>query len=258
MQEFIDAFIDPANIAGHISYMLLIGSMLMRRMLYLRIMAISAGSFSAAYYLSIGDPISLFWEVLFTTVNLAQLVILYVENKRGSFTREEQAFIDEVLTGVERAQARRLLKLGAWTEVSEDMVLIREDTVPSHLYYVVKGHARVERKGRTIGGVGPKDFLGEMSYLSGGNATATVTTSEHMRYLAFDREQLRQHLARNPDVRSALESSFNRNLVDKLVKTSTVPSVPAPMPVVRPEKERTEKAGPEQEPAPRAEKAAAE
>ena len=221
MQDFITEFLNPANIAGHISYMLLIGSMLMRNMLYLRLMAIAAGTFSGAYYFSLQDSVSLFWEVLFTLVNATQLVILFVENRRGRFTAEEQDFITAVLPTVERAQTRRLLKLGAWTEVSDGMVLIHEETTPASLFYVVNGTARVDRAGRTLGMVGPGDFLGEMSYLTGQQASATVTTVTPVRYLAFDRAALRAFLEKNTDVRHALESGFNRNLVDKLVKTNT-------------------------------------
>lgn len=221
MQQFFTAFVDPANIAGHISYMLLIGSMLMRRMLYLRLLAIAAGSFSATYYIMNGDNVSLFWEVTFSLVNAVQLAILFVENRRGRFTVEEQAFIDAVLPTVERAQTRRLMKLGAWTEISDSNVLIHEETTPPSLFYVVNGTARVERSGRTLGMVGPGDFLGEMSYLTGKQATATVTSVTPMRYLAFDRTALREFLEKNTDVRHALELGFNRNLVDKLVKTNT-------------------------------------
>jgi CRP-like cAMP-binding protein len=221
MQQFYTAFVDPANIAGHISYMLLIGSMLMRRMLYLRLMAVAAGTFSGAYYFSLNDSVSLFWEILFTLVNATQLLILFIENRRGRFTAEEQAFIDAVLPTVERAQTRRLMKLGAWTEMSDGNVLIHEETTPSALFYVVNGTARVERSGRTLGMVGPGDFLGEMSYLTGKQATATVTSVTPMRYLAFGRTALREFLEKNTDVRHALESGFNRNLIDKLVKTNT-------------------------------------
>jgi hypothetical protein len=195
--------------------------MLMRNMLYLRLTAIAAGSFSGAYYFSQNDSVSLFWEVLFTLVNATQLVIIFVENRRGRFTAEEQAFIEAVLPTVERAQTRRLLKLGAWTEVSDGNVLIHEETTPASLFYVVNGTASVDREGRTLGLVGPGDFLGEMSYLTGKQATATVTTVTPMRYLAFDRTALRAFLEKNADVRHALESGFNRNLVDKLVKTNT-------------------------------------
>ncbi len=221
MQQFYTAFVDPANLAGHLSYMLLIGSMLMRRMVYLRLMAISAGMFSAGYYYSQADSVSLFWEVVFTLVNAIQLLIIFVENRRGRFSLEEQGFIDAVLPGVERAQSRKLMKLGAWTEVSDGMVVIEEETTPPGLYYVVNGTARVQRSGRQIGMVGPGDFLGEMSYLTGKSATATVTTVTPLRYLCFDRVALKAFLEKNTDVRNALESGFNRNLVDKLVKTNT-------------------------------------
>ncbi len=157
----------------------------------------------------------------FSLVNAMQLAILFVENRRGRFTVEEQAFIDAVLPTVERAQTRRLMKLGAWTEISDSNVLIHEETTPPSLFYVVNGTARVERSGRTLGMVGPGDFLGEMSYLTGKQATATVTSVTPMRYLAFDRTALREFLEKNTDVRHALESGFNRNLVDKLVKTNT-------------------------------------
>jgi CRP-like cAMP-binding protein len=221
MQDFINAFLDPNNLAGHISYILLIGSMLMRKMLYLRILAISAGTFSATYYITVGDPVSLFWEILFTLVNLTQLVILAIENRRGRFTAEEDAFIKAVLPTLERAQTRRLMKLGEWTEIADGKVLIVEDTKPASLFYLVNGSARVERAGRPIGMVGPGDFLGEMSYLTGSAATATVTSVTPLRYLAFERTNLRAFLERNDDVRHALESGFNRNLIDKLVKTNT-------------------------------------
>jgi CRP-like cAMP-binding protein len=220
MQGFIDAFVDPTNMAGHISYVLLIISMMMRTMHWLRVFAISAGLFSAAYYVSVGDPISFFWESIFTLVNAVQLLILFIENRRGKFSAEEQMFIDKVLKGVERVHVRRLMKLGAWTQVGEGFLMIREETEPSHLIFVVKGTAIVERRGKRVGIAGAGDFLGEMSYLSGKNATATVISETPMRYLAFDRVALRRHLARNIEIRHAIEAGFNRNLVEKLVKTS--------------------------------------
>ena len=221
MQEFIDAFIDPSNLAGHISYMLLIVSMLMRTMHWLRAFAISAGVFSAIYYISIGDPISFFWETIFTLVNATQLLILMIENRRGRFSADEQRFIDHVLKGVERAQIRRLMKLGAWTEVADGRTLFVEEEKPADLVYVVQGQAEVIRHGENVGSIGPGDFIGEMSYLSGEPATATVTTTSRVRYLAFEQEALRAYLGRNAEIRHAMEAGFNRNLVGKLAKTSS-------------------------------------
>lgn len=220
MQVFLDAFVDPANLAGHISYILLIISMMMRTMHWLRVFAISAGLFSAGYYASIGDPISFFWESVFTLVNAVQLLILFIENRRGKFSAEEQMFIDKVLKSVERIHVRRLMKLGAWTQVGENFKLIEEDTEPPNLIFIVSGTASVERRGEQVGHAGTGDFLGEMSYLSGKNASATVISETPMRYLAFDRSELKKHLAKNIEIRHALEAGFNQNLVEKLIKTS--------------------------------------
>lgn len=219
-QEFVTAFFDAGNLIGHIAYVLLIISMMMRSMHWLRLFAIGAGSVSAFYYVTIGDPVSFFWESLFTLVNAIQLLILFIENRRGKFSADEQAFIDKVLKDVDRMHVRKLMKLGAWTEVQPNFVLIREDTEPANLIYIVKGLARVERKGKLVGFARDEDFLGEMSYLSGMMASATVTSESPIRYLAFDRPALRKHLSRNPEIRHALEAAFNRNLVDKLIKTS--------------------------------------
>lgn len=220
IQQFITAFLDPKNLVGHVAYVLLIVSMMMRNMRWLRIFAIGAGSISAVYYWAQGDYVSVFWESLFTLVNICQLVIIAIENWRGKFSKDEQYFIQTCLPDLERAQARRFVQLGAWTQVSEGAVLITEDTCPQRLKFVVGGEANISRDGKHLGKIGRGDFLGEMSYLTGKVASASVTADTSMSYLAFERKLLKEHLTKNPEVRFALESSFNRNLVGKLVKTN--------------------------------------
>lgn len=221
LADFWVDFSKPENMVGHLAYVLLISSMMMRNINWLRALAILAGSISAFYYWTLDDKVSMFWESLFTLVNVAQLLILQIENRRGSFSEDEKYFIHTCLPNIERSHARRLVKLGAWTEVHEDTVLIVEDTEPEKLKFIVSGKAIVTYSQRSIGEVHKGDFLGEMSYLTGKQASATATTVDTVRYLAFDKGRLREHLARNTEVRHALEASFNRNLADKLVKSNT-------------------------------------
>lgn len=220
LTEFWSDFSRPENLVGHFAYALLILSMLMRNMNWLRFFAIMAGSISAVFYWTLRDFVSMFWESMFTLVNLGQFVLLQIENRRGKFSAEEEMFVKTCLKGLERAHARRLMKLGAWTDVQEDVTLIEEDTCPRHLKFMVGGEARVERDGRQIGIVQKGDFLGEMSYLTGKEASATIITTEPTRYLAFDRKRLKEHMDKSPEVRHALEASFNRNLVEKLAKAN--------------------------------------
>jgi len=221
LAEFWIDFIKPENILGHIAYILLIASMMMRSINWLRALAILAGAVAAFYYWTLDDKVSMFWEIVFTLVNIAQLIILQIENSRGSFSEDEDYFIKTCLPNIERAHARRLVKLGAWTEVQDETILVFEDTIPDKLKFIVSGKAIVSRNEKQIGMVGKGDFVGEISYLTGENATATAVVVEPVRYLAFGQQRLRAHLARNIEVRHALEASFNRNLANKLIKSNS-------------------------------------
>lgn len=215
-KEFIDDFTRPENLIGHLAYVLLILSMMMRSMNWLRFFALLAGTVSSIYYAILHDYVSMFWEGLFALVNVGQLIILKIENRRGRFSEEEDMFIKANLKGVERAHARRLMKIGAWTEVQEEVELTTQNERPNRLKFIVSGEARIERDGQVVGTAKPGDFIGEMGYLTDNPATASVITTEITRYLAFEYDDLRDFLQKNQEVRHALEASFNRDLVGKL------------------------------------------
>jgi CRP-like cAMP-binding protein len=220
MQQFLEAFLDPANLVGHVAYVFLIVSMMMRSMHWLRIFAVCAGSISAIYYFTLADYVSMFWESLFSFVNIIQLALLAIENRRGKFTEEEQLFFESVLRNVERAHARRLIKAGKWQDAEIGEVLVVEDTWPKRLKFIVSGYANITVAGAEIAFVGPGDFLGEMSYLTGKAASATATAVTPVRFLTFERNRLEAQLDKHADLRHALEAGFNRNLAEKLVKSN--------------------------------------
>ncbi|MEM6667236.1 MAG: cyclic nucleotide-binding domain-containing protein, partial [Pseudomonadota bacterium] len=176
---------------------------------------------SAAYGLFwLQDPVTVMWEIIFVAVNLVQLLIITYENRHAKFSEEEQAVVDAMVPGMDLRHARRVLKLGQWREADPGTVLITEGDIVPHLMLLVRGAVQVERSGRIVGVCGEGDFLGEISYLKGVGATATVMVANHVRYFAIEREELSTFLKKDPELRHAIEASFNRNLVGKLVKTS--------------------------------------
>lgn len=218
--DIASAFTPGAGI-GHLSYMLLVLSMMMRTMIRLRIIAVSAGLTSMAYGLFwLKDPVTVFWELVFVSVNLIQLSIILYENRRAKFSDEEKIVVSAMVPGQDLRHARRILSLGKWEEAEPGRVLIEAGEMVQHLLLLVRGAVSVERDDRIIGVCGEGDFLGEISYLNRVGATATVTVANHVRYIAFERNRLSAFLKRDPELRQAVEASFNRNLVGKLVKTS--------------------------------------
>ena len=220
----IDAFLgelfDPAKALTHIPYMLLVVSMLMRDMGWLRAFAITAGVIRIFNRTFIDqDFIVAFWELMLVCVNVGHLMMLWYYAKRARFSDDEKVLIANLDPSVSRRTVRRLLRLGTWRSVEPETVLIEEGRPVTNLVFVAEGLAQVERGDRIIAVCGAGDFLGEMSFVSGKPANATVRTARPGRILSFPQSALRQAMRNDEDLRQAVESGLNRNLVGKLAKS---------------------------------------
>jgi len=195
--------------------------MMMRSMKWLRVLAISAGVISAFYgYFFLLDFVTVFWEVIFVSVNLLQLLILEFENRRARFSTDEEKFIKATVPRVERAHAKRLLNEAKHCHLEPGAVLTEEGKPVSELIFIIQGAASIEKGGAMVGVCGHEDFVGEIGFMTGAVASATATVTHSMRGFCFETKKLRALLDKEPSLQQALESSFNRNLVGKLVKSN--------------------------------------
>jgi len=216
-----ESLLGGGALVGHASYVLLIVSMLMTRMFWLRVMAICSGLLAAAYSMIwVYDPVSAFWELMFVLTNVGQLALQAYRNRGTSFTAEERAFHEVALPDLEPAQVRRLLKFGRWVDAEAGTVFTRQGDLAFELVFIVSGSAVVEGDGQTVGTCGETDFVGEISVSTGMPATATVTAETSVRYLAFERSLLRKLLDRSDDIGQAVEQAFRHGIREKLIRTN--------------------------------------
>ena len=61
----------------------------------------------------------------------------------------------------------------------------------------------------------PPDVIGEMAFMSGGTATATLITGSPTRFLSWWFQDLQTLPARSAEIHAALQNVFNENLMDK-------------------------------------------
>lgn len=213
--------LDPAYFLTHLPYALLVVSMLMNDMGWLRAIAISAGLIRIVNRAFIDtDPIIVFWESIFVAVNVAQLLILWYYARRHRFSDDEKRFVDTMPKGIERRTLRRLLRLATLREIAPGTELTRAGQPVQEVIFIAEGVAQIERDGRIVAVCGPGDFVGEMSFVTGAPANATAVAARPMRYFGFDQKKLRAALDANSDMQKAMEASFNRNLVGKLSKAN--------------------------------------
>lgn len=219
-QTFVDRMLDPSHILTHVPYALLVLSMLMNDMGWLRAIAIAAGVIriiNRAWFEI--DPIIVFWEVIFVAVNVGQLAILWYYARRHRFAEHESHFADSMPASVDRRSIRRLLKLAHLRSAEPGETLTTEGALVDELMFIAEGVVQIEREGRIVAVCGPGDFLGEMSFVSGSPASATAVVARPLRYLAFNQMRLRNALEGDSELKQAMDASFNRNLVGKLAKS---------------------------------------
>ena len=221
MHMTLDSAFSPGALVGHAGYLLLILSMLMTRMLWLRIIAIGAGTLQAIYYgVWLHDPVGTFWETIFVLTNIGQIAIMGWRNGKARFTADERAFYEIAVPELEPADARRLLRAGRWLDAPAATVLAEEGKPVPDLVFLVAGDVDITHGEQIVGQCGPGAFIGEISVSTGGPATATAVARTPVRYLAFDGVYLRKLLDKSDEIGRALELAFRHGLRDKLIRTN--------------------------------------
>ncbi|MBK8083642.1 MAG: cyclic nucleotide-binding domain-containing protein [Devosia sp.] len=221
LEQFLHDLTDPPHMVGHINYALLIISMMMRKMFWLRVFAIGSGSVEVIYRsVFVVDPVSVVWEAIFVLVNVVQLIILWYDERHHDFRDDERHFVESMPTGIERQALKRLLALAQPLRIGTGEALIREGQPVESVLYIADGVAQISSADRLIAICRPGDYLGEMSFLTGSAASATVTAVSPIRALAFDQRRLHQAIEADVSIRRAMEAGLNRNLVGKLVRAN--------------------------------------
>ncbi len=228
MSVLLEGLTDPAILFGHFTYFLLIVSMLMRRMVWLRAFAVASGMTKIVYRaFFVFDPVSVLWETIFVLVNVGQLLIIWYYERHHRFSGAQRHFAENMPPGMDRATIKRLLGFSVPRQVAVGEELTREGEPVDHLLYVAAGEVRIVHGERLVATCGPGDYVGEMSFLTGKPASATARAGTPATLLAFERKKLRAAIDSDTALRRTLEAALSRNLAEKLVRSNDA-ARPAP------------------------------
>ena len=204
---------------GHASFALTAVSFYVKDILVLRALSICAGAVGILYnYLVPAGPLWLviFWLCVFMAINGLRIAHLYYERRRVVFSEEERELHETVFQNFAPVEFMKLLRLGEWREAGAGTVLAVEGEEVDSLKLIYNGEVVIEKDGAEIARSRDGTLIGEMSFIQGGAATATVKTAGPTRYLAWPKEELRKLLKRNPAMDVAMNSVFSIDLTKKL------------------------------------------
>ncbi len=207
------------HFAGHLSFGLTAFSFYVRDILLLRFLAILSGIVGVFYSFHIaGDPlwVTITWLTVFIAINAVRIVNTLMERRRVSFSDEERELYETLFRQFTPVEFMKLMRLGEWRSAVPQETLAEEGKVLPELKLVYNGEVAIERDGREVARARDGMLIGEISYLRGGAATATVKAARPTRYVAWPREELRKLLRRNPTMDIAMHGVFSMDLTRKL------------------------------------------
>ena len=196
-------------VAGHLSYFLIALAYLLRDIRWLRFTALAASGFSIFYhYIAPAEPlwIPIGWNFLFVAINIHHLgQLLKKPNARGLCAAE----IDLARTffhGATPQQASKLFRSGNWRQLSKGDVLAQQGKPCDYVAVLYEGEVQIMLDGRASGRIDKTTFVGEISLLTGDDATATVIVTKPTTALVWRKQQLRKLL----DADESLNAQFQR------------------------------------------------
>lgn len=212
-----------SDIAGHIAYAFLALSYILTNIFWLRVAAVISMFLEIVYfYFSGGNLITgIAWTVLFIAINFFQLALLLRDRMSLRLPEKEGPLLRDALAGLDDAQISRLLKAADWKDCVAGDVLTRQDAPVDSLYFLCSGRASVAVDGTFVTSLEKGSFIGEIAYLTGNPATATVTIEETSRLLAFSKMRIAKVVSADEQISGIVYQLLGRDLANKMRRTNT-------------------------------------
>ena len=208
------------HLAGHLASILTMAAYLLKDILWLRLLTILSCFAGIAFnYFVPATPLwsVIYWNMLFATINIAQIAIIIRERTGIHFTEEEKELHDTLFKNFAPFEFMKLMRIAKWLEAKQGEVLAVEKETLNAVMLIYNGLVGVETNGKEVARLKDGNFIGEVSFITGGAATATVRALQPTRYIAWPKDAISQLLNRNPSMRFAMQSMLSTDLSKKLM-----------------------------------------
>lgn len=205
---------------GHAASILTMAAYLLKDMLWLRFLAILSCFAGIAFnYLVPATPLwtVIYWNLLFILINVVQIGIIIKERTGIHFTEEEKELHDTLFKNFAPFEFMKLMRVGQWLEAKQGQILATEQKPIDSIMLIYNGLVEVQSKGKEVARLKDGNFIGEVSFITGGAATATVRALMPTRYVAWPKKDISQLLNRNPSMRFAMQAMLSTDLSKKLM-----------------------------------------
>lgn len=211
-----------SDLAGHVSYVMIAISYYATNIYWLRVLAVIGLLFEILYFTLSGVAMytGIAWGVVFILINVYQIHRLIRERINLRRMGDVVLLRQGAFAGLDDAQLSRLVTAGSWRNIEPASRLTRQGKPVDELVLLCTGSASVQVDDRTVANLQAGSLCGEMAFISGEPASATVTVHQPVRAFVFDIRKLRTLVGDDELVASAIHHAIGRDLTQKVSRNN--------------------------------------
>lgn len=199
------------DIAGHITFTIVALSFMVKDVLWLRSLSITASCFSFIYnYFGPSEPmwVAISWNSFFVSLNLYHISKILAERKEIVLSEKEETIYQCHFKSLSKKDFYQLISHAKWIKKSQGEVLINEGQIVEQMELIYKGKVGIFLNRHRISELNPMQFVGEISFLTKKPASATVVVEDESEMIIWDQADLRNLMQKNPILMGSLQAAI--------------------------------------------------
>ena len=159
---------------------------------------------------------AMFWTAVTWAINAWVSVQIILDRTNIGLNDEEQKLF-AIFSSLTPGEFRLLIRLATWHTAAQSTLLTAEGIVPDQLFYVFDGAMEIV-KGNRASTLAPQTFIGEIAFLRGTPASATITVMPGTRYIAWNTVTLEKLFDKQQKLRVAVTRLLSHDMALKVSK----------------------------------------
>ena len=213
-----------ASLAGHLAFGLIAFSFLVKDIFWLRIVSILASLFSVLYnYIIPVEPLwlAINWNFVFIAVNVYHIGVILYEKRAVKMDAKNEELYQTLFKEMTPVEYLKISKAAKWKKFKSGQKVIVESKPVKDLILIYNGTVDVVVDKKKVAELKDGQFVGEMSFLTGKDATATCIVKHDTECLVWKQPEFKSLLQRNPSLYYTIQSLLSSQISDAVTKRNS-------------------------------------
>ena len=204
-----------AQLLFNFGYVIMFLALLVRDILWLRIILMSAQLVLFSYGIITENYSIIFWNILFFSINAFQVLQLFSERRPIELPAEIVDIYENIFSTMSSREFLNFWNMGSIRNM-ENQQLIKANSIQESLFLLISGKVSVKNSGKLIAKLERGSFLAEMSFLTGNPSTADVFADGKISYIYWEQEKLNDLKKIDVHLFVKLQNILGKDLTEKV------------------------------------------